>query len=168
MPSASTFGYREKGRSISATDDWYEKPPQVWARELERQVRAASLRRMALRRAALAYMRRKEEEKRFATARTSGVELVERFRTLVDRWRKETAHISSISKLVMHPSYQRIIGMGPAVIPIILRELQRDPDYWFWALTSITGEDPVNPEDIGDIPKMAEAWLKWGRDHDYI
>ena len=72
--------------------------------------------------------------------------------------------MSSITKLVMHPCYQRIIGMGPAVLPLLLRELQKEPDYWFWALRAITGENPVGPKDTGDIEKMAESWIRWGRD----
>ena len=34
--------------------------------------------------------------------------------------------------------YQRIIGMGLPVVPLILEELEREPDQWFWALEAIT------------------------------
>jgi hypothetical protein len=91
------------------------------------------------------------------------------FRALAAQWREETGHISSITKLVMHPCYQQIIGLGPNVLPLLLRELQNDePDYWFWALNAITREDPVSPEDLGDIPKMAKAWLDWAKQRGYI
>jgi hypothetical protein len=33
-----------------------------------------------------------------------------------------------------------------------------------WALPDITGENPVAPSDAGNIRKMSEAWLTWGRD----
>lgn len=59
-------------------------------------------------------------------------------------------------------SYQQIIGMGPQVIPLILADLQREPDHWFWALEAITGENPVVQADRGDISAMANAWLEWG------
>jgi hypothetical protein len=45
-----------------------------------------------------------------------------------------------------HPAYQRIIEMGQPVMPLIFRELEREPDHWFWALQSITGENPVKLE----------------------
>ena len=67
-------------------------------------------------------------------------ELERTFFELANRWRDETALLSSVTRTAMHPAYQRIIGMGPAAVPLILRELEQRPDHWFWALTAITGE----------------------------
>ena len=64
----------------------------------------------------------------------------------------------------MHPAYQQIIGMGPKALPFILRALEKDIDHWFWALQAITGEDTVPQEDMGDMAKMREIWLAWGRE----
>lgn len=89
------------------------------------------------------------------------------FKSLVTQWRSETAHLSSATKASMHPAYQRIIGMGPAVIPLLLRELEQDPDHWFWALSAITGEDPIKPEHRGRVKQMAQAWLNWGKENGY-
>jgi hypothetical protein len=64
----------------------------------------------------------------------------------------------------MCPSYQRIIGMGGRVVPLILREMENegdDPDHWFWALEMITGADPVPVEAYGDTVQMAQAWHSW-------
>ena len=47
------------------------------------------------------------------------------FRALADEWERDTCFLSSTTKMVMHPAYQRIIGMGPAAIPLILRKLKR-------------------------------------------
>jgi hypothetical protein len=58
--------------------------------------------------------------------------------------------------------------MGPIVIPLILSEMVRKLGHWFWALKSITGEDPVSPEQRGRINEMTEAWLSWGREQRYI
>ena len=55
-----------------------------------------------------------------------------------------TAMFSSITEIAMHPAYQQIIGMGSIAIPFIMRELENRPAHWFWALKSITGEDPVS------------------------
>jgi len=90
------------------------------------------------------------------------------FQSLAERWRSDTRILSSVTAKAMHPDYQRIIGMGPAAVPLILRELQRRLDHWFWALKSITGEDPVAPEDAGDIERMKEAWLRFGQERSYL
>jgi hypothetical protein len=69
--------------------------------------------------------------------------------------------------MAMCPSYQRIIGMGPTVTPLLLRELERDPDYWFWALKAITGTDPVPAASRGKVREMARYWLDWGKGRGY-
>jgi len=85
------------------------------------------------------------------------------FARLAADWRKSRGPSSFIQDIVLHPAYQRIIGLGRPVVRHILRELQRSPDHWFWALHSITGEDPVKESDSGNLARMADAWLKWGR-----
>jgi hypothetical protein len=88
---------------------------------------------------------------------------------LVAEWKKTKQRASSsVLKWVMHPAYQRIIGKGKDAVPFILRELEREPDHWFWALNAITGEDPVKEEDKGDIAAMSRAWIHWGRQSGYI
>lgn len=76
--------------------------------------------------------------------------------------------LSSTNAMAMHPTNQRIIGIGPQAIPLILEELQREPDQWFWALQAITGENPVVVQDQGDMPKMTQKWLEWGRKTGWI
>ena len=95
-------------------------------------------------------------------------ELEDTFNELSEKWRCETHFLSATDDIVLHPAYQSIIGMGREVIPLLLRELQRKPSHWFWALRSITREDPVRPEDAGNIRKMTEAWLNWGRERGYF
>ena len=89
------------------------------------------------------------------------------FQELAETWRKETGHTSSITEMAMHPAYQRIIGLGKAVVPYLLRELEQRPDHWFWALNAITGVNPVKPENRGRVRRMAEDWLRWGREQRY-
>lgn len=67
-----------------------------------------------------------------------------------------------------HPAYQRIIGLGPQVIPLILSDLKRELGHRFWALSALTGENPVDPADRGRVSAMAAAWLKWGTDNGWI
>jgi hypothetical protein len=87
---------------------------------------------------------------------------------LANRWRDETALLSSVTKIAIHPAYQRMIGMGLAALPLIFRELERRPSHWFWALRAITGENPVRPEDAGNLGKMTKAWLAFAREHGYL
>jgi len=101
-------------------------------------------------------------------AKKESASMERKFQLLAKEWREETSHLSSMTKLVMHPKYQNIIGMGPAVLPILFRELQKKPDHWFWALSAITEENPTNPEDAGDLRKMSDAWLKWAREKGYL
>jgi hypothetical protein len=49
-------------------------------------------------------------------------------------------------------------------VPLILAELRRETDHWFWALEAITGENPVPNEVAGDVEATAAAWLRWGRE----
>jgi hypothetical protein len=93
--------------------------------------------------------------------------LEEKFNRLASDWKSQRGPHSSSAKLAMHPAYQKITGMGPEVVPLILRELKKNLGSWFWALTSITEVDPVAEADQGNGEAMAKAWLKWGRRHGY-
>lgn len=89
--------------------------------------------------------------------------VAERFQELASAWKSETKVFSNVTKRVMHPAYQRIIGMGPPVVPYILLDLaEHGPNDWFWALTAITGENPIGLEIAGNMKAMTEAWLQWG------
>jgi hypothetical protein len=93
-------------------------------------------------------------------------QLEESFRRLAEKWRRETRLSSRIEKKVMHPAYQRIIGMGPKVLPLILRDMERRPGYWYWALRAISGEDPA--AGARTISEARETWLQWGRARGYF
>lgn len=90
-----------------------------------------------------------------------------RFLFLKMKWERETAHLSSAAKMAVHPVYQQIIGMGPIAIPYILAELYINPDHWFWALSAITGDNPIRPEHRGRIQKMTEDWIEWAKQQGY-
>src|SRR4051794_25734731 len=86
----------------------------------------------------------------------------ERFHRLAAEWKEQSRFLSNTAQMAMLRPYQRIIGMGPAVVPLILEELRREPDQWFWALEAITEQDPVPPEALGRVRSMAQAWVEWG------
>jgi len=100
-------------------------------------------------------------------ASRQSLDLVNKFGELAREWKANCGPASSITQLAMHPAYQRIIGMGAEAVPLILQELERSPDHWFWALHAITGADPVEHGDRGRIARMAEAWIRWGKEQGY-
>jgi len=90
------------------------------------------------------------------------------FHELADTWREETSLTSSVVQMSIHPAYQRIIGLGQAAVPLILQELQKAPDHWFWALSAITGENPIPPEHEGDLEKMTADWIQLGMERGWL
>jgi hypothetical protein len=86
-----------------------------------------------------------------------------RFERLAAEWKQESRYLSNTAQMAMLKPYQRIIGMGLPAVPLILEELRREPNQWFWALEAITEENPVPPEVAGDVRRMAQAWIEWGK-----
>jgi hypothetical protein len=79
------------------------------------------------------------------------------------KWESETAFLSATPMRVLHGSYQSIMAMGPDVVPLLLRDLQKTGRHWFWALRHLTSADPVQEQDRGSVDKMISAWTKWGK-----
>jgi hypothetical protein len=94
--------------------------------------------------------------------------LTDRFHRLAAEWKEQSRYLSNSAQMAMLRPYQRIIGMGLSAVPLILEELRREPDHWFWALEAITEEDPVPPEASGEVRQMAEAWIQWGEEQGLI
>lgn len=94
--------------------------------------------------------------------------LREKFRRLADSWREQSRFLSNSVQIAMLEPYQRIIGMGEAVVPLILEDMHREPAHWFWALKAITEQDPVAESDRGNVRAMTHAWLEWGRQNGLI
>jgi len=87
------------------------------------------------------------------------------FQSLATMWRNETKYSSSPTEKNNHWAYQQIIGIGWPVVPVLLRELEVNPDHWFYALRKITGANPVPPESRGKLNEMASAWLHWAKNN---
>ena len=95
-------------------------------------------------------------------------ELEREFRQLTDQWYEETRFLSSTSEIVSKETYYQIVALGKRVIPLILRELQERNGHWFLALRALTKDDPVGPQDRGNMRRMTQAWLDWGKKHNQI
>lgn len=90
------------------------------------------------------------------------------FDCLADDWERNRPRGVRMADMVMHPSYQKIIGMGPQAIPWLLERLEERGGHWFWAISAITrAEDAVPAENRGNLRDMTAAWLEWGRQHGF-
>jgi hypothetical protein len=92
--------------------------------------------------------------------------LLEEFKSHVEKWKRATLQLSSLTKMIAHPSYMRIIGMGPVILPFLFKQLKERPDHWLVALNSITGTDPAPIDSTFEM--AVEAWLRWGRERGYL
>jgi len=92
---------------------------------------------------------------------------VRRFYRLMAVWKSETGHVSNLTEKCNHAAYRSIIEMGLDVIPLILAELEREPDQWFVALRELSGENPVPLESRGKLNEMVSSWLDWAEKHGY-
>jgi hypothetical protein len=108
-----------------------------------------------------------EAARHYAFPYSRQARIEDKFNSLVKTWRHDVSFKSSVTEMAINPHYQQIIGMGPAIIPLLLRELEERPDHWFWALRAITGIDPVKPEERGKMKLMAKAWLQWAHEQGY-
>ena len=88
-------------------------------------------------------------------------DFVDSFYRALTAWRAATDHSSSIQDTVQCRHFRAIVDMGPKVLPLIVHELARRPDFLFIALHEITGENPVPKAARGNVRKMVDAWLLW-------
>ena len=99
---------------------------------------------------------------------TPDTRLKDEFNRLVTEWKVGRSRGADVTQMVDHPAYQQIVGLGEQAIPLILEELEREVDHWFPALRELTGTSPVPEESKGNLSKMRDAWLNWGKDEAYI
>jgi hypothetical protein len=93
---------------------------------------------------------------------------IEEFYSCMLKWKEETKVISSMTEILLNRHYQRIIGLGPVVIPLVLKELRDFGGPWFAALNALTGENLITQEDAGNMNKIREKWLTWGKKNNYL
>jgi hypothetical protein len=89
------------------------------------------------------------------------------FRRHVEQWRKETLAYSSIARKIAHPDYLAIISMRKKAIPLLLRELEERPTYWFAALKAVA-KDEQPPDEPSSFDAAVKAWLDWGKKRGYL
>ncbi len=88
------------------------------------------------------------------------------FCILYEKWKEERKYLSLMCDIQNTTSYQKIIQMGKDVLPFILKSMQNTPDWWFEALFKITNINPISPQNKGNLAKMTQDWLAWGKSQD--
>jgi hypothetical protein len=88
-----------------------------------------------------------------------------KFQQLSAEVEEDCMFVSSPSQIIIHPSYQKIIGMGKKAVPFLIRKLNDSPTFWFWALQAIVDINPVPKSDKGNIAEMVNRWEKWFHDN---
>lgn len=142
-----------------------------WWRNPERQSRGEDVRSQYIEKSPSYTIRRKEKSWSLVVLASGLQELTEpekKFRYYAAKWKAEIGGDSSLTSITNNMNYLRIIRIGGDAIPLILRELQREPAPWFVALRAITEDDSVGRDSPGNFRKMAAAWIQWGKDHGYI
>ncbi len=82
-----------------------------------------------------------------------------RFERDAAEWEDSSEFMSTVIDMVMLPSYQRIIGLGPAALPLIIDRMRTDPDHWFFALVAIAGKDVATGAKT--VPEATKRWIDW-------
>ncbi|MGA2588968.1 MAG: hypothetical protein ABSH32_03560 [Bryobacteraceae bacterium] len=88
------------------------------------------------------------------------------FKTHADKWWDETRILSSIQGKIFNQHYQRIIGMGRPVLPLIFAYLKERGGQWYWALECITGENPAAAANT--LAEARQLWLDYASENGYL
>ncbi len=83
-------------------------------------------------------------------------------------WENLTAFSSSITEIVDNNPYRSIIGLGRDVVPFIIKDLSQTQNHWFYALTKITGKNPIPEAHAGNVELMTKDWLSWANENNVI
>jgi len=90
-----------------------------------------------------------------------------RFNQLASEIEEDCMMVSSSTQISLHLSFQEIIGMGSEVIPLLVRRLDRTPNFWLKALEVITSHNPIPKKDRGYVNKEIVHWKNWARENNY-
>lgn len=89
------------------------------------------------------------------------------FDGLAERWEEETAHLSSLSRRRDHAYFARLTKLGPRAIPWALERMKGGNPFWFLVLKQIAPGGPTERSN-GNMEKVRERWLEWGKDHGHV
>jgi len=93
----------------------------------------------------------------------NGVDDFSEFKRLVSRWRAETYFLPSVREKVENPAFRRIVEMREKVIPWIISEIRRTPDFLVMALGFLVPDNPIPDSTRGKINEIVDFWLTWAQ-----
>lgn len=76
---------------------------------------------------------------------------------------KQFGASSDLSRLFYSQGYIEVIGLGPRVVPLLLRDMMERRRPWIFALQAITRHNAARNVEPGDIRSAINAWLAWGK-----
>ncbi|MCK9416764.1 hypothetical protein M0Q97_08925 [Candidatus Dojkabacteria bacterium] len=76
-------------------------------------------------------------------------------------WLEQTKFCSNPIEICSNPAYLNIINMGADIIPYIIKDLNKNDNFWFDALSRLTGVNPIQKKNAGIFLKMKEDWLNY-------
>ncbi len=90
----------------------------------------------------------------------------QRFDQLATAWISETAHFSTTRRKTDNLAFQEIVRLGSDAIPCLLRAIATRPlGHWYLALDAILGFSAAAPDEMADIERREQAWLRWGKEN---
>lgn len=81
------------------------------------------------------------------------------FERLKEQWEEKSEYMSVLTDMVLLQEYQEIIGLGRPAVPLIIDELRKGGDHWFWALAAIARED--HAAGAKNFEEAAARWINW-------
>lgn len=84
---------------------------------------------------------------------------------LILAWYENTIFASSVDDFRTAPEIREIASFGYSAAPKIVQELREQPSYLFLSLEMITGENPIEDQDRGNVEAMCKAWISWYKNH---
>jgi hypothetical protein len=96
------------------------------------------------------------------------VDVKAEFRRLSAQLNERFAGRALLTQRLFSEEYTAIIGLGPRVVPFLLRDLQKAVSPWFWALRALTRSDPAKNVNPGDFVAVAACWIQWGKDQNIL
>jgi hypothetical protein len=62
-----------------------------------------------------------------------------------------------------HPAFRRIIALGDAAIPLILEDINNEPNWIVIALRELVPDGPDISAVSGRLGPICDRWLEWAR-----
>lgn len=90
-------------------------------------------------------------------------EIERQFNSLLNEYKtQKPIYSSNIRDYVSLPSFQAICDLGKSVVPLIIKEYEREIDFWDVALSQILDFHPNIPQDqLGRVEYIRAAWVSW-------